>query len=280
MPLNKIGLVLSGGGTRGIAHLGLLQVLDELQVKPSIISGVSAGALIGAMYSAGKTPEEILSIAKKSINFGFSNFLWKKGGFFSREFLFRILLEHIPHNSFEELGIPLYVNAVDFLKNETIYFSKGELIPCLEASSAVPLLFSPAEFQKSVYVDGGLLNNFPVEPLLGKCDKIIGVHVNKLEEYDHVQARFSRFTILERCYHMSIANSVYAKVPLCDIFIEPSLHSFGMLHIKKADEIFERGYKAAAKEKENILSLVEKPWWKRLQPRRSLPYPFSRVYNG
>lgn len=272
---NKIGLVLSGGGTRGIAHLGLLQVLDELQIKPSLISGVSAGALIGAMYSAGKTPEEILSIAKKGINFGFSNFLWKKGGFFSRSFLFKILMDHIPHNSFEQLQIPLYVNAVDFLANETVYFSSGKLIPALEASSAVPLLFSPAELEKSIFVDGGLLNNFPVEPLVGKCDRIIGMHVNRIEELTYPHVRFSRFSILERCYHMSIATSVYAKIPLCDVFIDPSLHDYGMLHIKKADEIFEKGYEAAKRERDQILRLLEKPWWKRFMRRRNHRIPLA-----
>ena len=254
--MNKLGVVLSGGGIRGIAHLGLLKALDELNIKPSAISGVSAGAIIGAMYAAGKSPDEILAIGKNNINFGFSNLLWRKGGLFSREFIHKLLIENIPHNSFEGLQIPLFVNATDFISNKIIFFSKGELIPCLEASASVPILFSAAELDNKKLVDGGLLNNFPLEPLIGICDKIIGSHVNRLEEFTDISIKFSRLAIMERCYHMSIANSVYSKVDDCDLFIEPHLYRFGMFDTKRADEIFEVGYQAAILEKDNLLRLL------------------------
>ena len=92
--MNKIGLVLSGGGIRGIAHLGLLKAMDEIGVKPAAISGVSAGAIIGALYASGISPDEILDIGKRQINFGFSNLLWRRGGLFSREFIHKILVEY------------------------------------------------------------------------------------------------------------------------------------------------------------------------------------------
>lgn len=255
--MNKIGLVLSGGGIRGVAHLGLLKALDELGVKPYAISGVSAGALIGAMYAAGKSPEEILAVGKSNLNFGFSNLLWRRGGLFSKESIHKLLVENIPHNSFEGLHIPLFVNATDFIQNKTVFFSKGKLIPCLEASASVPILFSPAELDSKKLVDGGLLNNFPIEPLMGRCDKIIGSHVNRIEEFTNTDVKFSRFAIMERCYHMSIANSVYLKVHDCDLFIEPHLYGFGMFDTKRADQIFEAGYQTALKEKNKIMELME-----------------------
>ena len=254
--MNRIGLVLSGGGVRGIAHLGLLKALDEFGVKPSAISGVSAGAIVGAMYAAGIPPEEILEIGKRQINFGFSNLLWRNGGLFSREFIHKILVEYIPHNSFEQLNIPLYVNATDFANIETIYFSKGELIPCLEASASVPVLFSAATVEERMLVDGGLLNNFPVEPLIGICDKILGFHVNKLKAFENNGRRLSRFAIMERCYHISISTSVYSKAHYCDLFIEPPLYDFGMFDTKKADKIFKAGYETAIENKEAILKLA------------------------
>ncbi|MEO5649643.1 MAG: patatin-like phospholipase family protein [Ginsengibacter sp.] len=254
--MNKIGLVLSGGGIRGIAHLGLLKALDELGVKPSAISGVSAGAIIGAMYASGKSPDEILAIGKSNINLGFSNLLWRKGGLFSRQSIHKLLIENIPHNSFGGLHIPLFVNATDFIHNKTVFFSEGELIPCLEASASVPILFSPAELDGRKLVDGGLLNNFPIEPLMGICDKILGSHVNRLEEFTDTHTKFSRFAIMERCYHMSIANSVYSKAHYCDLFIEPHLYGFGMFDTRRADEIFEIGYNTAMKEKAGIMKLT------------------------
>lgn len=255
--MNKIGLVLSGGGIRGIAHLGLLKAMDEIGVKPSAISGVSAGAIVGAMYASGISPDEILEIGKRQINFGFSNLLWRRGGLFSREFIHKILVEYLPHNSFESLQIPLIVNATDFTNVESVYFSKGELIPCIEASASVPILFSPANFEKRMLVDGGLLNNFPVEPLIGMCDKLIGSHVNKLKEHNQAGRGLSRMATIERCYHISISTSVYSKAHYCDLFIEPDLNSFGMLDTKKADIIFNKGYEATLEVKDRILKLAE-----------------------
>ena len=255
--MNKIGLVLSGGGARGFAHLGFLKALDELDVKPYAISGVSVGAILGALYAQGKSPDEILELTKGSSYFGFSNLLWRKAGFFSMDSIRRLLLENIPHNSFEDLKLPLFVNATDFTHNKTIFFSSGELVPCLIASASVPVLFNSVEMESHTLVDGALLNNLPVEPLMTICDKIIGSHVNKLEEIPGVNLRVSKLAILERCFHMSIANSVYSRGQHCDLFMEPKLYNFGMFDTKNADAIFEIGYRHAIKVKDKILAVQE-----------------------
>ncbi|MEO8861427.1 MAG: patatin-like phospholipase family protein [Ginsengibacter sp.] len=255
--MNKIGLVLSGGGARGFAHLGLLKAMDELAVKPYAISGVSVGAVLGALYAEGKSTDEILALTKGNSYFGFSNLLWRKAGFFSMEAIRQLLLENIPHNSFEGLKLPLFVNATDFTHNKAIFFSAGELVPCLVASASVPVLFNSVEMDSHTLVDGALLNNLPVEPLMTICDKIIGSHVNKLEEISSVSMRLSKLAVLERCFHMSIANSVYSRGQHCDLFMEPELFNFGMFDTKNADTIFEIGYRHAMKEKEKILALQE-----------------------
>lgn len=255
--MNKIGLVLSGGGARGFAHLGFLKVLDELNLKPSAISGVSSGAIFGALYSYGKKPDEILELAKRNSYFGVSNFLWRKEGLFSMEMIRKILTETIPENTFECLKIPLYINATDLLHNKTIFFSSGELINPIIASASFPVLFEPVPIENSKFVDGGLLNNFPIEPLIDLCDKIIGSHVNRLEIIGDINKRFSKAMMVERCFHLAIANSVYSKVNQCDIFIEPHLNSFGLLRMSNMEQIFEIGYQAALKEKENILRIME-----------------------
>ncbi len=255
--MNKIGVVLSGGGARGFAHLGLLKALDELTVKPYAISGVSVGAILGALYAQGKSTDEILALTKGNSYFGFSNLLWRKAGFFSMEAIRELLVSNIPHNSFEGLKMPLFVNATDFSHNKTIFFSTGELVPRLIASASVPVLFNSVEMESHTLVDGALLNNLPVEPLMTICDKIIGSHVNKLEEISGVNMRLSKLAVLERCFHMSIANSVYSRGQHCDLFMEPELFNFGMFDTKNADTIFEIGYRHAMKEKEKILALQE-----------------------
>ena len=255
--MKKIGLVLSGGGARGFAHLGFLKVLDELHLQPAAISGVSSGAIFGALYSYGRKPDEILELAKKSSYFGVSNFLWRKEGLFSMENIRKILLELIPENSFESLQIPLYINATDLLHNKTIYFSSGELIDPIIASASFPVLFEPVPIENSKFVDGGLLDNFPVEPLVDTCDKIIGSHVNRLGPIRDINIKFSKTLMIERCFQLAIANSVYSKVNKCDIFIEPQLSGFGLFRMRNMERIFEIGYQATLKEKDNILRLME-----------------------
>lgn len=256
MEIKKIGLVLSGGGVRGFAHLGVLKVLDELKIVPAAISGVSAGAVFGALYCSGKSPDEILSLAKNNSYLAFSSFLWRKEGLFSMETLRKILSQQLPEN-FESLKIPLFVNATNFLQNKTVYFSCGELIKPLIASASFPVLFEPVVTPQGRLVDGGLLNNLPVEPLIDRSDRIIGSHVNKLAKVSDSNARFSKAALVERCFHLAIANTVYTKAHLCNIFIEPSLDTFGLFRMKNLQQIFEVGYQAALKEKENILTLLE-----------------------
>lgn len=257
--MNSIGVVLSGGGVRGFAHLGLLKVLDEIGIKPSAISGVSAGAIFGALYASGKTPDEIVSLAKANKYLGFANLLWRREGIFSMETVRKILLEQLPEDSFEALKIPLYVNATDFLHIKTIFFSSGKLIQPIIASSSVPLLFEPVSFENSKLVDGGLLDNFPVEPLLGNCEKIIGCHVNKLENIHDPNVRFSKAAMIERCFHLSVANSVYSKVHFCNVFIEPRLDNFGLFRMKNIDQIYEIGYETALKQKDKLTALLNEP---------------------
>lgn len=255
--MNKIGYVLSGGGARGFAHLGFLKALDELGLKPYAVSGVSAGGLVGALYAQGISPEDILEIGKKSLNFGFASLLLRRSRFLSLEPVRRLLLEHIPHNSFEGLQIPFFVNATDFFHNKTVFFSEGMLIPRLIASASVPVIFNPVELETRKYVDGGLLDNFPIEPLVPICDKIIGFHVNKLNDTIDEKKKLNRLAVLERCYHMSIANSVYSKQQYCDLFLEPSLYEFGMFDTRKADAIFEIGYDTTIAAKEHLLKLMD-----------------------
>jgi NTE family protein len=169
----------------------------------------------------------------------------------------KILIEHLPDDSFEALKIPLFVNATDFLHNKTIFFSSGKLILPLIASSSVPVIFEPVSNGNSKLVDGGLLDNFPIEPLLASCDAIIGSHVNKLETIADANVRFSKAAMIERCFHLSVANSVYSKVHLCSVFIEPRLDNFGLFRMKNIDQIFEIGYEYALKEKNRLIDLVQ-----------------------
>ena len=251
----KTGLVLSGGGARGIAHAGVLKALDELKLKIDSISGVSSGAIIGALYASGKNPDNILKLTADANIFDLMDFRIGKPGFFKTEAIRKTLEKNINNDSFDGLSIPLTVAATDFINGNIKYFSSGALIEKLLASAAVPVIFQPVVIDGNSYVDGGLLNNFPVEPLLKNCDIIIGVHVNPLDTSIH---ELDMRTMVERSFHMSIAHTVELKKEKCSVFIEPlELCSYRIFDMSHTDEIFEIGYRATMQLKEKILSFYK-----------------------
>ncbi|MBC8111937.1 MAG: patatin-like phospholipase family protein [Verrucomicrobia bacterium] len=235
----KIGLALSGGGARGVAHLGVLKALNEFGIEPDMISGASAGGVVGSLYAAGYRPEEILGfITSKSFIWQFRPAL--KRGFINMESLQKVYLQYFPENSFEALKIPVVINATDINKGKTIYFSKGELIKPILASSSIPVMFEPVVFEGNTYVDAGILNNLPVEPLLGICDFIIGVHTNP---YDTLQPLTSMRAVMERSLLLAVHTNVKECMQYCDIYVEPPLlNRFTTIDIGKAKEIFQVGY--------------------------------------
>jgi NTE family protein len=236
----KIGITLSGGGARGIAHIGVLKALEEMGVAISVISGTSAGAVVGSLYAHGYKPEEILSIIQKVSVFKSVKPAWTWIGLLSLEGLRDVFLKYIPENNFDALKIPLTVAATDIEKGEIVYFSRGELIPCIMASSCVPAVFAPVSFDGKLLVDGGVLDNLPSKPIRAKCDCLIGSHCNPIgSEFDAKNLK----TIIERSLLMAVAGNTQESRKLCDVFIEPTgLDKFTGFGLNKAQEIFDIGY--------------------------------------
>lgn len=253
----KIGYVLSGGGTRGFAHLGIIKFLEELSIYPAAISGTSAGSVAGVLYAAGKGPEEILGLMKDNISFGWSNVAWRKKGMFSMDMLRNTLKSIIPEDDFKALKIPFYATATDLNKGVEITFSEGPLFDAVVASSSVPVVFDSIKMGERILVDGGLLNNFPIEPLLKTCDLIIGSYVNKLEEGISNHSSLKIVNYLDRCFHLAISKNVYAKAALCNVFIESPLHMYNMYDIKAASDIFEIGYHTARQHRDELKKLLD-----------------------
>jgi len=250
----KIGLVLSGGGARGLAHIGLLQGLNDLSIQPHIISGTSSGALVGALYAAGYTPKQILELVKDHTP---SNvILMAISGFFSASGLLKILESAIPKNSFESLRMPFFVTATDINAGIPVSFSEGPLHQLLVASSSIPGLFTPVKHGERYLVDGGVAENLPVACIRHQCDKVIGSHVNHFG-YNNYQDK-GKVDIIERCFHMAIADTVRASARLCDVLIQPDLRQYNMFEMKYAREIYEVGYKAVIKESKSLEKLAEK----------------------
>ncbi len=238
----RIGLVLSGGGIRGVAHLGVIKALEERKIPIHEIAGVSAGAIVGAMYGSGHSPDEILGLIKKITTWQFLQPAFNFRGVLRIDILRKFLSQHITDNRFEGLNIPLTVGATNLTYGVTDYFSAGPLVEAVCASSCVPVLFDPMKIGDQWYIDGGVLNNLPAEPVRESCDILIGVHTNPVEEdFMATNAR----QVMERALMMAIGKNVEQSRKLCDHFIEPpTLGIFRVNDLASADVIFNTGYYA------------------------------------
>ncbi|PZP52117.1 MAG: patatin [Pseudopedobacter saltans] len=241
--MRNIGYCLSGGGVRGLAHLGAMKALEEKGIKPSIISGTSVGAMMGAFYAAGFTPDEILEVSLRSRFLTSGALQWRKAGFFNMTFFRKLFQLIFPRNSFEALKIPLIVAATNVITGEIEYFEKGELVNVLLASACVPLVFQPVEMKGAIYMDGGVLDNFPVGQLWGRCDRIVGSYVNDM---DLTTRKIKMSTIIDRTFNLAINDTINIKKQVCDVFFSPhDMMRYGIMDMKNANAIFNEGYKNA-----------------------------------
>ena len=246
----KIGMVLSGGGARGISHLGVVKALAEMGIAPEIISGTSSGAILGAFLCGGYSPDRIMEFIKEQKIMSSLRFAMSKVGLFRMDNAIKMYGKYLGHDTFEQLNIPLIVSATDLVTGKSVYFSKGDLFTPVMASSAIPLLFKPVILEGMTLVDGGLLNNLPAEPLQDKCDFVIGVHCNPIGRADQL-GNFRR--VMERSFLFSVYNTIRSRIELCDLFIEPGdLINYRVFDMSKADKIFKAGYEAVYKMKNEI----------------------------
>jgi NTE family protein len=237
----KTGLVLSGGGARGICHLGVIKALEEFGVTVDYIAGTSAGSITGCLYSYGYKPDEILKIIGETSFARSLKIAWAWTGLLSLDGLREIFLKFIPENTFEALKIPVTIAATEIRKGKIEYFTQGELIPAILASSCVPVVFNPVEYNGGLYVDGGVLDNLPVKAIHDKCEFIIGSHCNFIRS--DVDLKNFR-SVIERSLLMAISGSTMASKTLCHVLIEPpEVGRFTGFDVNKAKEIFEIGYR-------------------------------------
>jgi NTE family protein len=234
---HKIGLVLSGGGARGFAHLGVIEALNEAGVFPGIISGTSAGALVGVLYADGHTPKEILHLMNAGSRLDFMRPAMPREGLLQIGGVMKILRNSLRAKTFEDLKIPLYVTATDINNGKAVYFSSGDLFDPVMASASIPVLFQPVIINKICYVDGGVLDNLPIHPVEDKCSFIIGSFVNPIGYMEKVSGLIS---IAERTFMLSMSKEIIEKAKRFDLFVAPQeLMNYKILDPEKAEKLFE-----------------------------------------
>jgi NTE family protein len=243
-PLNSVALDLSGGGARGAIHLGVLQAFDENKIKIEAISGTSIGAIIGALYCAGVSPLEIKDLFKSQMFASIFHLSWNKRGLLKMARLKKTFKIFIPVNDFKSLEIPFYCCVSNLDSGSCEIFDKGDLNKVVSASASIPILFEAVEINGQHYVDGGLFNNLPVEPLLNKYKNIVGVHVNN---YKVSKARNIR-AVAERVFNLISKQNIKPNIQKCDFMIEPFLDKpFRVLDFRETNALFEIGYQEGLK---------------------------------
>jgi len=236
------GLVLSGGGARGFAHLGLIQALNDAGIFPDIISGTSAGALVGVLYADGYSPKEILHLMNHGSRLDFMRPAMPREGLLQISGIHKILNTHLRAKTFEELKTPLFVTATDINNGKVVYFSEGVLLDPVIASASIPVLFQPVKINNISYVDGGVLDNLPVRPIENDCRVLIGSFVNPVGYIEKISGLIN---IAERTFMLSMSKEINEKAKKFNLFVAPpELHNYKILDPEKAGELFDIGYKA------------------------------------
>lgn len=251
----KVGLVLSGGAIRGLAHIGVLKALHEYGIRPSLLSGVSAGSIVGLFYCSGYSPKEMQDIAIKTNILEYIKPTFSKRALFSIDSMEEFLRKYINCKDLSELEIPLYVCITNLNTASVEYLSTGSVVDVVKASCSLPVLFKPVKIGQYIYVDGGVMNNLPVEPLLGKVDYTIGVEVNPFLEEER---EFSNMvSIGVRSFYLAVRSNIESRKPMCNLFIQPpELVNVPLFATNKKHEAIEIGYNYAKKVlKEKIMEM-------------------------
>lgn len=260
VPKYKVGIALSGGSTRGIAHIGVLKALLEHDIVPEIVSGTSAGSIIGALYAAGKTPDEMLGFIKRTNIFKVFRPGFPLTGVTDLTYLRERLKNYIDVDSFDALKIPFYVFATNMNTGEETRFTSGTLFDKIMASCSIPLIFKPVEIDGNLYSDGGIVNNLPAECLRKQCRVVIGANVVPLSTKSN-RSLDSLMGILQRTFELAPAVNARYSARYCDVLIEPTdLNQFNFFSLQDADLLFQKGYEATLLQIPYIKQLQER-WW-------------------
>ncbi|MDE6198511.1 MAG: patatin-like phospholipase family protein [Muribaculaceae bacterium] len=239
----RIGIALSGGGAKGFAHVGALKALEESGIRPDAIAGVSAGAVVAALYAAGVPLTKMIKSFTDARFRDFCELTVKGGGFFKIDKFKTFLRQSIGnYNDVCELPIPVYIGATDLDHGVAKVFDKGDIVETVAASCSIPILFRPVEIDGVRYVDGGVLRNMPSWILRDKCECLIGINCSPLPDNNH---KNSVIDIALRTYQLMLKANVKDDMTLCDLAVEtPEIASYKVFNLKEIQQVYIRGYAA------------------------------------
>lgn len=267
----RLGLALGGGGARGLAHIPILELLDEMKIRPCCIAGTSIGAVMGALYASGLSGSEIRSLVrdtiirkddsaveilkdiKRFVKFLDIDFLGP--GIFKGDSIMKYLYDAIKIDNFDNLDIPLKVVTTDFWTSSQVVISSGKLLQGVKASMGLPGLFTPVKYGDQILIDGGGVNPIPWD-VLEDCDVIVAVDVLGYAESisgsppNAVKAVLNMFDIMQK----SIVEA-RKKSDRPDIYIKPEIRNIGILEFNRAEEIYACAETACSELEKKLMEL-------------------------
>lgn len=252
----KVGLVLSGGAARGLAHIGVLQCWDERNLPLDLIVGTSIGALAGGLYASGMDIAEIVNMVeelnwKKLIEFKITPVrMLNLTSIISNERMGALLTSYIGEKTFEDLKIPFICIACDLKTGEKIIFKEGRLIPAIRASSSIPGIFEPVSYKHRLLVDGGVVDNVPIDIAKSSgMDMVIASWTGGSRIMEDAKNIISVLTQV-----ISISGTLLSKEQLkrADVVISPALNGISPLDIDKFPQAWKEGYEECLKKFEEI----------------------------
>ena len=243
--LPRVGLVLGGGAARGFSHVGVIRVLEREKIPIDLIVGTSVGSLVGAIYADKKNSFELewtaFSLEERDL-FDYT-FISPTQGFVRGERLEEFVLKKVSARELQQLKIPLTVVATDIQSGEMAILQTGSVARAVRASSAIPGIFIPVRYQGRLLVDGGVLNNVPVDVArkLG-ADVVIAVNLGGGKKAAQVN---NVFDAIIQSLHLMAIESTEARLREADVVIEPQVSQIGLIDFSRKKELLTLGIQAA-----------------------------------
>lgn len=250
----KFGISLSGGGARGILHIGVLEALHKYGLRPEIVSGTSIGAFVGVLYAAGIEPLEILELMKSSKMYKLIKWKVPSSGLLDIKKVLSVLEKYIPVDDFAALKMPFSCSVTNLNSGLSETKSTGKLFQWVLASASIPLVFEPQIIGGNTYVDGGLLNNLPAQSIRDQCRFLMGVNVN----HNGPEENISGFkAIAERAFRLTMAKNVQESFAICDFIINPpQTRLFSIFDFGRANEIFRIGFEETERRMPELFEII------------------------
>ena len=243
----KVGLALGGGGAKGVAHIGVLKALEEANVQIDYLAGTSVGAMVASLYAFNIDIDSISKLARRLTISDITTFKLSKTGFFTTELLRKLLIEYVGDVNIEDASIPLAIVATDINTGEAVIFRQGPLADAVCASASIPGIYIPMNLNGRTLVDGGLVQNVPVQPLKDMgAGVVIASHLSSVDSYEEPE---NVLDVMRNAFEIAVSQHTKGEVEMADLLVAMDLSDFSLRdNTERHDELFAIGYESATKQ--------------------------------